>query len=64
MAEVSIQIARSAPNPDLPENNWEVRVIGPGGWRTSIGRASLSACRSDARAWAQVLGVEVREVDR
>lgn len=57
MGEVRIQIARSSTHAE----EYEVRVIGPGGWRTSISRASLSACRSDARAWAHVLNAEIEE---
>ena len=57
MQEVRIQIARSSAHVE----EFEVRVIGPGGWRTSISRASLSACRHDARAWANVLKAKIEE---
>ena len=57
MEEVQIQIARSSAHAE----KYEVRVIGPGGWRTSISQAPLSACRSDARAWAHVLKAEIEE---
>ena len=64
---ICIQIARSdafvVRGADQVET-FEVRVIGPGGWRTSISRASLSACRSDADAWATVLGIDVVEEDQ
>lgn len=56
-APVRIQIARSS----VHVEEFEVRVIGPGGWRTSISRASLSVCRSDAQAWQTVLQVPVEE---
>lgn len=54
---IRIQIARSSAHVE----EFEVRIIGPGGWRTSISRASLSACRSDARAWANVLSAPIEE---
>lgn len=57
---IRIYIARSSAHVE----EFEVRVVGPGGWRTSISRASLSACRSDAKAWANVLGVNVVEEDQ
>jgi len=56
--DIEVHIARCS---SRSNEHWEVRVAGPGGWRTSISQASLSACRRDARAWAQPLGTTVTE---
>lgn len=53
MTEFSVQIAPSGEIcPTIPA--YEVRVVGPGGWRTAY-RGTLSGARHEAYAWTTVL---------
>lgn len=52
---VSVVIAPSG------SDRFEVRLIGPGGWRTTCSGVGLGTARHDAWALAQVLQVEVED---
>ena len=59
MSALRIQIARTtALSSRALDDRWEVRLIGPGGWRTTVSAVPLSQARSDAYALGQVLKIE------